>query len=83
MIATIGMRLQCIYFHIRQKKSFLHNFQLALVESVDFDTQEDNLASVNQALAKKGFFILGIILISFLKQKRVKDLSVIEIKLYE
>ena len=53
------------------------------MESVDFDTQEDNLASVNQALAKKGFFILGIILISFLKQKRVKDLSVIEIKLYE
>lgn len=39
-----------------KKKSFLHNFQLALVESVDFDTQEDNLASVNQALAKKVFF---------------------------
>ena len=46
VIATTGMR---------QKKSFLHNLKLALVESVDFDSQNKNLVSVKQALVK--FFL--------------------------
>ena len=52
-----------------KEKSFLHNLQLALVESIDFDTQEETLVSVNQTFAKKG--ILGIILISSIKQRNV------------
>ena len=54
---------------LNKEKCFLHNLQLALVESIDFDTQEKTLVSVNQAFAKKG--ILGIILISSIKHRSV------------
>ena len=47
-----------------KEKSFLHNLQLALAQAVDFDTQDDILLSFNQALAKKVFFVFGVILIT-------------------
>ena len=47
-----------LFPYIDKEKSFLHNFQLALMESIDFDNQEENLVSVNHTLVKV-FFILA------------------------